>query len=354
MLSFLGYDETLHHKEKFTYIITFIANFVVVAFLLFYIIFIQSITVVAFTSLCFLAQLSALFSLKYKHFYTGKLLMLVGFFIQEIALIFWLFPETSNLNYFLFIIAPITFFIYDLKERRDRLTVLIANAMAGILLLLNELYPPTNPLIHISDHLITIFTLMTVGTTIGSITIVYYFYSRTLDRFHDELHTLAHTDSLTNISNRRVLFDEGNTLFEACKKHGQHFTLLLFDIDHFKQVNDNYGHPAGDQILADMVQLATENIRHYDIFARYGGEEFAMILKDTTQNNCHVIPNKLLDMVRNQSFILGDGQQVKITVSIGVTNFNPRYKNFDEMVKQCDNALYEAKEGGRDRVVVTD
>ncbi len=352
MLKFTGYHANLSIRDKFAYVTAFVSISVVFFFFLFYLFAIRSLTLVLFTGIFLSVQIIATMLFKGRYNYQGKLLLLTCFLIQQSALIFWWAPGDIYMNYYYFVIPPVTFFILNPTVPREKVAIIVTNATAALLLLISALFPNTAPTLVITDSTRVILTFMAVISTFGSISVVYFHYAHQLSAFHHELHTLAHTDSLTNTSNRRVLFDEGNTLFDACKKHGQHFTLLLFDIDHFKQVNDRYGHPAGDQILEDLVKLAMQHIRHYDIFARYGGEEFAMILRDTSESNFDVIPKKLLEMVRANEFILADGQMVKITISIGVVNFDPKYKDFDDMVKHCDDALYEAKGSGRDRVVV--
>ncbi|MEJ5224408.1 MAG: GGDEF domain-containing protein, partial [Anaerolineales bacterium] len=127
-------------------------------------------------------------------------------------------------------------------------------------------------------------------------------------------------------------------------------SLILFDADHFKSINDTYGHPFGDQILISLVQLCEQNIRAVDIFARYGGEEFILLLPQTECEAALKIAERLRTVIENfpQTY---NGERVHLTISVGLACWQPGEKiTLAELVQQADEALYLSKQSGRNRV----
>ncbi len=178
-------------------------------------------------------------------------------------------------------------------------------------------------------------------------------FSKSLYASHRDLEFLANTDALTKIANRRVMFERGIQEFELARKYKCDFSLIIFDLDNFKLINDQYGHPVGDIVLQKLSELIMSNTRDEDTFARYGGEEFAILLCKTNCEKAVAMADKLLHLVRETSFVIEEST-INITISIGVAKFSDKYKDFDNMLKAVDQALYEAKNDGRNRVVIAD
>lgn len=165
----------------------------------------------------------------------------------------------------------------------------------------------------------------------------------------EELRYLATTDSLTGLLNRRafmaVLADE---LTRSQRLHS-HFTLLMLDVDHFKEVNDTCGHPAGDAVLAHLSGLMAEQLRSIDKLARIGGEEFAILLVDTAAEAAETVIERLLTAIRSKPTSHPEsGKAIAITASIGCTAIKADDNEQSALVR-ADRALYAAKQGGRDR-----
>ena len=155
------------------------------------------------------------------------------------------------------------------------------------------------------------------------------------------METLASIDSLTKIYNRFAFFNE----IEQLK--GKNFCLIMFDIDHFKNINDTYGHDKGDYVLSELCKVVDNKLRNGDIFARIGGEEFVIIFPSTTIQAAISIANRIRKDIENYDF----KDIPKVTVSLGVIEV----KNFishETILKNVDIALYEAKSSGRNKVVV--
>jgi diguanylate cyclase (GGDEF)-like protein len=165
----------------------------------------------------------------------------------------------------------------------------------------------------------------------------------------------THTDPLTGVYNRR--FMEQRLHEEVSKARRYHFKLavLLLDLDHFKRVNDELGHQAGDQVLIEIGNLVNRELRDSDILARYGGEEFLVIAPNTAPTAATALAERLRNCIESHTFLTDFNkvpkQEIRITVSIGVANFDDSSNDEGSLVKVADQNLYRAKDGGRNQVV---
>ena len=170
-----------------------------------------------------------------------------------------------------------------------------------------------------------------------------------LQASNDKLHYLATRDPLTDMFNRRYFMDNGEVAFEAAQKNASSLAVMIMDIDHFKQVNDNYGHPAGDKVLIAVSQHCREKLRSCDVLGRLGGEEFGVLLPDTSLKDAFAWAQKLVESLRPVE-VETDKGSIKITMSIGLRCLVfPSTATLSEAMQQADEALYVAKESGRDR-----
>jgi len=167
------------------------------------------------------------------------------------------------------------------------------------------------------------------------------------------LHDRAIIDGLTGLFTRRHFDIRVDDMFRLARRYGTPFSLILLDIDHFKNVNDTHGHRAGDHILREGAELMTSVIRDCDSAFRYGGEEFAVLLPETALKQAQHIAERLRKAVKNYAAEC-DGASVSVTVSLGVAEYNPDLANHGELIALADKALYAAKQGGRDRTVIAD
>jgi two-component system cell cycle response regulator len=165
------------------------------------------------------------------------------------------------------------------------------------------------------------------------------------------LEELATTDPLTKVLNRRALLDRLNSEVDRARRFGSSFSLLLFDVDHFKQINDTAGHLAGDMVLRTLGGLLEEAVRKVDIVARYGGEEFVLILPQTAPEGGVIFAERLRERIAAHPFHVGGEAPVHLTVSIGIASFpSPRVASTEDLFARADEALYRAKSGGRNQV----
>lgn len=170
-------------------------------------------------------------------------------------------------------------------------------------------------------------------------------------KLKEQFKHLANTDSLTGLFNRRYFTQRAESIFAREKAVASDLALISIDIDHFKAVNDTFGHPAGDKVLQIVADKLSSALRSDDILARIGGEEFAILLRNTPLEQAFNIAQRLCEQQRNLQISLSESKDITVTFSIGVTLMKQEDLCFDEMFSRVDKALYQAKHTGRDRVV---
>lgn len=163
------------------------------------------------------------------------------------------------------------------------------------------------------------------------------------------LNRLANTDPLTELANRRYTFTHAENMLLAAKKSNQNFAVIMFDIDHFKQVNDTYGHAAGDIVLKGIGDVASEYVRDNDILGRIGGEEFLLVLPNTSATQAIEVAERIRVGIELKKFIIAD-KSLCITASFGVAELTQTQQDFSQLFQETDTALYQAKNNGRNNV----
>lgn len=164
-----------------------------------------------------------------------------------------------------------------------------------------------------------------------------------------DIRRIALTDELCRVANRRSFVESVNGELGRCRNSGAAMTLLVLDLDLFKQINDSWGHPTGDAMLVHATQLMGQSLRETDIHGRIGGEEFAIFLSNTRQNTAIEIVDRIRKRIESNP-LQRDGKEIAVTVSIGVTTLGCNAQ-FDQLYSEADQALYAAKKTGRNRVV---
>src|SRR5215470_7944994 len=167
--------------------------------------------------------------------------------------------------------------------------------------------------------------------------------------YHEEIYRLTTVDGLTQIYNKRYFLETLEREISRAHRYHRDLSLIMFDIDFFKNVNDTHGHLAGDSVLKQLAQVLKGRIRREDIMARYGGEEFAIILPEIGVANALVFAEKVRKIIEKTPFKFED-QKIPITVSVGVAQVGPAVQSTLEFIKAADDKLYLAKQEGRNRV----
>jgi diguanylate cyclase (GGDEF)-like protein len=207
---------------------------------------------------------------------------------------------------------------------------------------------------HVNGEPITVHTLRDGDTIrLGSTTILKFSYHDGLDeQFQQQMYEAALRDPLTKAYNRKFFLDRLETDLTQAKRGGATLSLLIFDVDHFKQVNDTFGHVAGDYVLVELSRLAQATIRAEDVFARYGGEEFCVLCRGLAIAQAGALGERLRATVEAHAFE-HEGRRIPITVSIGVAACPDTPADAGPaLVAAADEALYQAKRCGRNRVLL--
>ena len=169
---------------------------------------------------------------------------------------------------------------------------------------------------------------------------------------YEQTKKLAVTDGLTGISNRPNMEQSLLSEFERSKRYNSPLSIVLLDVDHFKDVNDSYGHQKGDEILVTFASVLKKFCRANDTAARYGGEEFLMILPQSNAQGAFKIAERVREEIMKMSFV-GNDSKFSVTTSCGVAELNRDYmKNTDQLINLADNAMYEAKNSGRNKTII--
>jgi len=170
-----------------------------------------------------------------------------------------------------------------------------------------------------------------------------------------ELHEMAIRDGLTGCLNRRAFVDHGNKMFDNLRRQGRTLSALMLDIDHFKSVNDTYGHSVGDQVIKLVATALMKQLRSEDLLCRYGGEEFCVLLPDVGSRQARAIAERLRDTIEaNVGRGLRRAEPIVVTASVGAAGSNSGAPSLEQLVNSADAALYESKRAGRNRVTVAE
>jgi diguanylate cyclase (GGDEF)-like protein len=172
-----------------------------------------------------------------------------------------------------------------------------------------------------------------------------------LEAANDKLQSLSRTDMLTGLNNRGYWEECLVTEFRRIHRTGQTCTLVMFDIDHFKKVNDTYGHQAGDEVIRTTARQLIACKRTTDIAGRYGGEEFGVVLIDTDAEGAMVFAERLRGKIESEA-VTHEGREIRYTISLGLAQHVQEIASHERWIERSDQALYQAKESGRNRAVV--
>lgn len=246
-----------------------------------------------------------------------------------------------------YLIGTIPFSLFSTKFK-GRLIVLVS---IGLCLTFTSLDAFTHdtiqsliPAVHIK-----IINYMNIVISFAAIGIISYYFRVASLTLEHELELLAHTDSLTGLYNRHRMQDLLEHQTAMFLRNRSKFTLIIVDIDHFKKINDTYGHFCGDFVLSEVASFMKKNLRKGDVLARWGGEEFLILLPDTDINGARIMAENIRKAIANKQFHLA-GESFSVTMTFGLAQHEID-RSIEDSLKQADNALYEGKEAGRNRVM---
>jgi two-component system, cell cycle response regulator len=168
-------------------------------------------------------------------------------------------------------------------------------------------------------------------------------------QYHEEIYRMTIIDGLTQVHNKRHLYESLEREILRARRHARELSFLMFDLDHFKKINDVHGHLAGDFVLKELARVVQSRIRRDEIFARYGGEEFAIVLPETDLAGAAALAESIREKIQEHSFVF-QNDQIWVTISVGVATLEEGDKTSTDLVKRADERLFEAKRAGRNRV----
>ncbi len=186
---------------------------------------------------------------------------------------------------------------------------------------------------------------------IGSTTILKFSYQDSLDeQLQRNLYDSATRDALSQLYNKKYLIDAIAKEFAYAARHKVPLTLAMIDVDHFKRINDTYGHQCGDYVLQRLGKIMSDAVRAEDILARYGGEEFAVVLRECQEDQAVLFGERLRRIVEGAEFIY-NGQRIRVTISVGLATLREgEFVSPDDLIAAADKYLYKAKQNGRNKV----
>jgi two-component system cell cycle response regulator len=169
-------------------------------------------------------------------------------------------------------------------------------------------------------------------------------------QYHETIYTLTIVDGLTGVNNKRYFLEYLEREMGRCHRYGRPLTLMMFDIDFFKKINDVHGHLAGDYVLRELAQTIKRMVRKEQCFARYGGEEFALVVPEDGLEKARIFAEKIRQTIEKKQFVF-ENQEIPVTLSLGVADMTPDMVEPLQFIKVADANLYKAKKTGRNRVV---
>jgi len=206
---------------------------------------------------------------------------------------------------------------------------------------------------YINDQRIAHKTALSDGDIIrvGNILLKYYSSNNMENMLQDKLYRDATIDAGTQTFNKKHLLESLESEFNNSRKYGTPLTLIYFDLDHFKKVNDTHGHNAGDQVLLDVAKIVKGSIRKEDILCRFGGEEFIILMPNTDARTAYESAERIRSSIEAYSFSFNH-TQIKQTISLGISQLNPSMTTQKDLLDNADRKLYQSKQNGRNQVTV--
>lgn len=255
----------------------------------------------------------------------------------------YMFGWNSGTHYFLLVFLPAV-----AVSRSTRQAVVAMLLLLAFYLGLDALTQGVTPLYEISEDAKRFVRWLSVSVVFMMFGYTGRYYVQRVAASEKRLRQMAATDPLSGLFNRRRFLEQTELETARAARHGGPLCVALIDIDHFKRINDEHGHDIGDRVICQVARVLSAELRTNDVVARWGGEEFILLLPDTGPDGAAVLAQRIVDRMGREGGALGD-RTLAVTVSIGVHPVDAA-RPFDESVKGADQALYQAKARGRNRV----
>jgi diguanylate cyclase (GGDEF)-like protein len=334
-------------KIKITNITSIIACIVAISYALYFHLQLYSPTAATINVIfAFVYALPLLLSSR-QYFKASKILIFITVMSHAFVLSTQIFTSASGFHYYYLLLPSCLFLMFDDDEKQVKFFTMI---LGLALFFICENYNNPTPLVNISATAEKIIFSSTILVVMLEIYLVTSIFSGAITRNEHLLHKMASRDWLTGLNNRGMFVEIGHKLFSYSLRHNKPLSLLLLDIDFFKDINDSYGHVAGDQVLKQIAQTLQSGIRDSDTLARYGGEEFVILLPETTSSDALKLAQNLRELIANTPLITENQINIPYKISVGVAQATDQVDTLDELIHCADIALYQAKESGRNKV----
>jgi diguanylate cyclase (GGDEF)-like protein len=278
--------------------------------------------------------------------HTLAIIVLISEVSLHTSLALYYFGWHSGFQYYLMAGVPFLLFNHRMKTA----PLLIMSALLCILfmglyaLTSAQEYQFSNPLF------IEGMNYANMATSFIALTVTSYYFRVASFISEQQMELVANADLLTGLPNRRGIYGTLNAQHDLFTRKGTIFSVVLADVDHFKLINDTYGHDGGDYVLKELSHLLKKRIRQYDVVARWGGEEFLFMFPDTEAQEAMTVAEDLRKVIESHRFVFND-HPIYVTMTFGVAQ-HTKHNSIDGTIKHADDALYEGKAQGRNRVVV--
>jgi diguanylate cyclase (GGDEF)-like protein len=287
--------------------------------------------------------------LKYQRTLLARIWYLAILMMHITAMTF-LFSSLSGFHYYFFIIPSLSGLLFNVENFWQRIyAILFFLGALTAFLLFN--YSDPKPYVEISQLWYSRLNISSGITAMLTLFVGFSFIAIEIVKSKKHLIHLATIDSLTGIFNRREFFVRGQNEIDRSLRYNTPLSLLMIDLDYFKRINDAYGHAKGDAVLKQFADTCNNQIRTTDVFARLGGEEFGMILPGSDNREAQIFAERLREKIECLS-IPSESGNISVTISIGITTGTQKNISLTRMMQDADKALYQAKDQGRNRVVV--
>lgn len=274
--------------------------------------------------------------------------------LTSIALVFIqstiVFGKVYGFHYQLFALLVVVYIILDFNIKFEKILIYIFSLTIIALFFICEWSSFTPVFREYMKYSRVYYTFALSFTFIGLLVILHYL-STEIFSARAQLYSMATTDVLTSLYNRRTYIKRGEETFKIAERGGNTFSVLLFDIDSFKDVNEDYGHVVGDEVIKNISKLARNSLRDTDLIARYGGEEFAVLLHNTSSDHALYVAEKLRTLIRDHIVIVTP-HKISKSISVGVISYHYSIDSFSTMMEMADKALYQSKLKGKNQTTV--
>ena len=285
----------------------------------------------------------------FRHHLVGKNTLFSVVIIHMTVLTTELLTLQTGFHLYLLLVFPAVFLLFDENEFKYAVTF---SMLSGGALVYCEFINNQQPVVTLTNATNRFLFHTTLAVVVSELILVNYLFTTFFYKREKAAEILANTDPLTALFNRRYFSHVLDGQVKHAARYSRPFSLVLIDLDYFKQVNDDYGHAVGDRLLVETATILRENCRINDIVSRIGGEEFTLILPETGLENAFKTCEKLRQSFEYHKFRIDELNSIQITISLGICEWQNSQDSAEVMLQKVDKALYKAKDDGRNRISV--